>query len=307
MTGAGGFVGTYLLAALAESMPTAIVVGTGLAGDAGPHALDLNDAGAVAGLVRQVRPDAVIHLAAQASVGTALASGADGTWRTNLGGTLNLALAIAEAAPTAVVLFASTSEVYGRSFGPDALVEDVPLAPVNAYARSKVLAERVLADVLPETARLVVARPFNHTGPGQRENFVLPSFAAQVARIEAGLQPPMMNVGNIDVARDFLDVRDVVAAYLALLAAAPNLPAQFTCNIASGRALKLRALVEMLRARSRVAFDVVVDPARLRPSDVPVAFGSSRRLNAATGWSPAHAIETTLGDLLEHARRALAT
>ena len=254
-------------------------------------------------MLERERPDVVIHLAAQASVGAALAGAAASTWAVNLGGTLNIALAIARHLPTATVLFASSSEVYGRAFGAEPVDEGAACEPLNAYSRSKLMAERILADVLPSSAKLIVARPFNHTGPGQREDFVLPSFAAQIARIEAGLQPPTLWVGNLDVRRDFLDVRDVASAYVGLLTVAPHLPARFTCNIASGSARPLREVLDILCKLARVPFLVQVDPARQRPSDVPVAAGRSDRLRAATGWAPAIALEETLDSLLADARR----
>ena len=131
---------------------------------------------------------------------------------------------------------------------------------------------------------------------------MLPSFAGQVARIEAGLQPPRLAVGNLDVRRDVLDVRDVVAAYVALIAEMPRLPARFTCNVASGQAQLLSKLVEILREASKTSFEIVVDPARVRPVDVPLASGCTGRLHAATGWAPKISIERTIRDLLENAR-----
>ena len=290
-------------AALAACDPAPSVVGIGLAGDAVQAAFDLTDADAVDELVARERPEAVVHLAAQASVGAAQAGAAARTWAVNLGGTLNLALAVARHVPEAGVLFASSSEIYGHAFGTSPLDEDTAPEPVNAYARSKLMAELVLAQVLPPSARLVVARPFNHTGPGQREDFVLPSFAGQIARIEAGRQPPVLRVGNLDAWRDFLDVRDVAAAYVALLAAMPRLPPRFTCNIATGTARPLRGMLETLRRLARAPFAVEVDPARLRPSDIPFAAGRPDRLQAATGWAPAVSLDATLAALLEDARR----
>ncbi len=227
------------------------------------------------------------------------------TWAVNLGGTLNLALAVARHVPEATVLFASSSEIYGRSFGPTPIGEDAMPEPGNAYARSKLLAEQVLTQVLPAAARLIVARPFNHTGPGQREDFVMPSFAGQIARIEAGLQPPVLKVGNLDAQRDFLDVRDVAAAYIALLDASSRLPARFTCNIATGLARPMREMLETLRRLAQVPFSVEVDPARLRPSDIPFAAGCPDRLRNATGWAAAIPLEATLSAVLEDARRRI--
>lgn len=299
VTGAGGFVGTWLVAALAARQPAALLFGAGLGGG---EPLDLRDAAAVDAFVERARPDAIVHLAGQASVG-ALGQGAEEqTWRVNLAGTLNLALSVTRFVPQATLLFASSSEIYGRAFGSAPVDEDTAPQPVNAYARSKLVAERMLAEVLPQSARLIVARPFNHTGPGQREDFVLPSFAAQVARIEAGRQATMA-VGNLDAARDFLDVRDVVEAYGLLLEAAPRLPQRFTCNIATGTAQALRDVVNTLRRLARVPIPVEIDPARLRPSDIAWAAGRADRLMAATGWAPRVPFEDTLRGLLDDARR----
>ena len=308
LTGSRGFVGTRLLAALAHHRPDAVVMGLDSGIDhrkpnSGESGVDLLDCDAVMACVRDAAPDTAIHLAAQSSVAQGDGSGAARTWQVNLAGSLNFALAVATHAPNATVLFASSSEVYGASFLASPVTETSPLLPMNAYARSKAQAERVLADVLPATARLIVARPFNHTGAGQREDFVLPSFAGQVARIEAGLQPPRMMAGNLDVRRDFLNVRDVVGAYLALLDAAPTLPTRFTCNIASGRAQPLRAYAEILQGMAKIPFEIVVDPTRLRPVDVSTAYADPALLRAATGWAPTIAIEETLAELLAAARR----
>lgn len=304
VTGARGFVGGYLRAALAIGDPAVTVIGTGLArGGEVDVALDLTDAAAVDEVLAREQPDAIVHLAAQASISAALTGAETDTWAVNLGGTLNLALAIARRVPGATLLFASSSEVYGRAFGAAPVEEDVVPLPLNAYARSKLMAEQVLAAVLPASARLIVARPFNHTGPGQREDFVLPSFAGQISRIEAGLQPPTLQVGNLDAQRDFLDVRDVAVAYVALLVAAPRLPTRFTCNIASGTARPMHELMDKLRQLSEVEFAVRIDPARLRPSDIPYAAGCADRLVAATGWAPAIPLDDTLAALLADARR----
>lgn len=307
ITGARGFVGTRLRAALRSARPKAQIVGTSAApqGSDDLHQLDLLDASAVDALVGSLKPDTVIHLAAQASVSRG-ARDADATWQVNLGASLNIAIAVARHVPSATLLFTSTAEVYGASFLRSPVSELSVLSPMNAYAKSKLAAERVMADVLPSTSKLIIVRPFNHTGRGQREDFVLPSFAGQVARIEAGLQEPRMDVGNLDVRRDFLDVRDVIDAYRALMAAAPSLPARFICNVASGHARSLRDILETLRGLARVPFEVAIAPERLRPVDLPIASGDATLLKALTGWSPRWTIEETLRDLLDHARSTIA-
>jgi GDP-4-dehydro-6-deoxy-D-mannose reductase len=309
LTGASGFVGSYLTAALRERYPSADIsrVGARIAGASLPSdivSVDILDADAMIEAVRACEPDVVVHLAAQSSAARSDAT-ANLTWSVNLSGSLNLALAIARHAPCATVLFASTAEVYGASFLGGPVSETTTLFPLNAYAKSKVLAERMFSDVLPSTARLIVARPFNHTGPGQQEHFVLPSFAAQVARLEVGLQEPRVSVGNIDVCRDFLDVRDVVTAYLALVDRAPNLPSRFTVNIASGHPLLLRDLLETLQQLANVSFEIDVDPSRLRAVDLPVAYAEPRLLQTVTEWRPEIPITQTLSDLLGSARTKL--
>jgi GDP-4-dehydro-6-deoxy-D-mannose reductase len=309
MTGGNGFVGGYLAPILADASPDAsrLMLTRPGSGAAGRHWASANaeieDDAAVDRIVQDFRPDLVLHLAAQASVGASQTM-AETTWRVNFGGSLALASACAKHAPRATVLFVSSAETYGASFKDGPASEDTPLQPLNAYARSKAAAEQMLGDVLPPESRLIVVRAFNHTGPGQDERFVLPSFAAQIARIESGRQPPHMETGNLDAARDFLDVRDVCEAYLALLAAAPELPMRNVFNVASGEGRKIADLLAILRGHATAQFELRLDPARLRPSDIPSAIGRNERLAAATGWAPRRPLETTLRDLLQHAREA---
>ena len=305
MTGGTGFVGGYLCPRIVEAFPDADRVLLTRAGDPVardgfvPIPLDLTDRASVDACVAQVRPDLVLHLAAQAAV----TAGPNDTWRVNCEATLHLAGAVARHAPDATVLFVSSAEVYGLSFKDGAASEETLPQPMNAYARSKLAAEMALADVLPDTAALVVARAFNHTGPGQDTRFALPAFAAQIAAIEAGRHPPRLMVGNLDAERDFLDVRDVCDAYLALLAAAAP-GCRDTVNVASGQAWRIGDLLETLRGMARASFEVVQDPNRMRPSDIPRSVGRADKLKDMTGWAPRHAIASTLRDLLEDQRRA---
>ena len=309
-TGATGFVGHYLAPALVEAFPDARRLILRRPGDlvarAGWEAFDadLLDGAAIDAALAAFRPDLILHLAAQASVGDS-AGAAEATWRINLGGALAMGAACARHAPEAMFFFVSSAEVYGLSFRDGPAREETPLRPANAYARSKAAAEAMLADVLAAPTRLLIARPFNHIGPMQDERFALPSFAAQIAAIEAGRRSPRLEVGNLDVARDFLDVRDVCAAYVALLRRADELPRRALFNVASGEARTLRALLAMLSAMSSREFDVSVSPARLRESDIPVAVGVSDKLAAATGWAPRIALEETLRGLLGHWREAI--
>lgn len=311
LTGGNGFVGGYLAPALFAAAPGAEGLLLRRPGTTGcPEGWNLAEAEifdreAVAAIVARFRPDLVVHLAGQTSVGEAK-SAAEETWRVNFDGSFVLANACARAALAATFFFVSSSEVYGRTFLGGPVSEDAPLQPMNVYARSKAAAEQVIADVLPTQARLIVARSFNHTGPGQDERFVLPSFAAQIARIEAHRQRPEIQVGNLDAERDFLDVRDVCRAYVALIMAAPALPAHSVYNVSSGSSRSIRSLLEILSRQSSARFKVVVDHKRLRPVEIPNAVGRNERLSAAVGWRPTHPIDETLAALLQRAREQIA-
>ena len=311
LTGGNGFVGGYLAPALSAALPGAeglLLRSPGTTGCPEGWALaeaEIFDREAVETIVARFEPDLVVHLAAQASIGEARIS-AETTWRVNFDGSFALASACARAAPSATFFFVSSSEVYGRSFLSGPVREDAPLQPMNVYARSKAAAEQVIADVLPAEVRLIVARSFNHTGPGQDERFVLPSFAAQIARIEAHRQPPEIRVGNLDAERDFLDVRDVCQAYVALIKAAPALPARSVFNVSSGSSRSIRSLLEILSQKSSVRFEVVVDHKRLRSVEIPNAVGRNDLLRTAVKWKPIHPIEETLAALLLEAREKIA-
>ncbi|MBG0810635.1 GDP-mannose 4,6-dehydratase [Methylosinus sp. H3A] len=307
VTGGSGFVGRYMLEALARAYPSAQRMSLARAGEADPNSgwspvsFDLLDPADVAATIAESRPDLVVHLAAQSSAARSFVA-AEETWRVNFVGSFNLASALARHAAEAVVIFASTADVYGTSLGEGAAHENMVPRPLNAYARSKVAAETMFADLLPQTARLVVARPFSHIGPGQDKRFAVSSFAAQIVEIEQGRAEPRLSVGDLSVQRDFLDVRDVIDAYLRLIAVAPDLPARNVFDIASGETRSLASLVDRMRALSRRDFEIVVDPERLRPADIPIARCAAAKLRAATGWSPRRTIDETLVDLLDYWR-----
>ena len=227
---------------------------------------------------------------------------AEATWRTNSVGALNLACAIARTVPESMVFNVSTGEVYGSSFLNGPASETTPLSPRSVYARSKAAAETIFEDVLPRESRLVTVRPLNHTGAGQDERFVLPSFAAQIARIEAGLLPPKLQVGNLGVERDFLDVRDVIDAYLLILAGAEALPRRAVLNVASGQARRIGDLLDVMVGASTRPFEVEIDPARLRPAEIPRAVGDASALRRHFGWTPKHSVDELVVGLLTYWR-----
>ena len=282
-------------------------------GDDGPEAelvamggagrkVDLADPAAIAAFVAEVAPDACIHLAAITAVPAANAD-PDMAWRVNLLGTLALARALAAANPEAVLLYASSAEVYGRSFAAGLpLDESAVLAPMNTYAATKAAADLALGAMTAAGAaaglRIVRMRPFNHTGPGQGADFVVPAFARQVARIAAGMQPPRMQVGALDPYRDFLDVRDVCAAYVLALAHADTLAPGTILNIASGTPRRIGDILDALLALAGVTAEIATGTALLRRADIPTATGNAAAARAALGWAPAIPWEQTLADVL---------
>jgi GDP-4-dehydro-6-deoxy-D-mannose reductase len=307
VTGANGFVGRHLCAALTASGHTVIPAGRARQGD-DMLPLDLQDPLNVRAVVDIARPDAIAHLAAQAFVPAAIAD----PWYThdvNAGGTLRLLEAVrgARAAgggdPRIVV--AGSAEVYGAQPATAYPIgENAPLQAANPYAASKIAAEaytRAAAHTYGLNA--VVTRAFNHIGPGQDERFAAASFALQLARIAAG-GAPLLLVGNLDAERDFLDVRDVVAAYVLLLVNG-GMPGE-VYNIAGGRAVTIKEILRQLMTIARVAVEIRDDPARLRPADVPRLVGNAAKLRAATGWEPAIPLTAALRDVYADARERVA-
>jgi GDP-4-dehydro-6-deoxy-D-mannose reductase len=306
LTGASGFVGRYLAPALQQRYPNsafAAMVRTGGGCPRGwkPIVVDMIDREAVEAGIASWRPDLVVHLAAQASIGRERDL-ADMTWRINGGGALNLAEAIRRHAAEALVFNVSSAEVYGSSFLQGTASRSTALLPRTIYARSKAFGEAVFDDVLPSRTKLITVRPFNHSGAGQDERFVLPTFAAQIARIEAGLNQPRLIAGDLSAERDFLHVLDVIDAYLVILHASPELPERAVFNIASGIPRKIADLLDMMRKAARCSFEVIVDMSRLRPSEIPRSVGDSGLLSEKLHWSPRHSIDELISDLLNYWR-----
>lgn len=303
MTGGNGFVGGHLRQALGGGSTESTVLVAGREPEC-DIALDLADPASVESAVRSVRPDLVIHLAGEASVAAAAKDAAE-TWRINVVGTLALATAFGEVSPEGGFFFTSSAEVYGAAFLDGPASETTPSAPTSVYGETKLAAERLLAAVLPQAARLVTVRPSNHFGPGQDARFALPSFARQIAEGERAGGPVSIRVGNLDAARDFMDVRDVVRAYVALLDLPRAAGARDTYNVASGVTHSVGELLDMLRARAVVATGLVIDPQRQRANEIPVAAVDAGLLRSATGWMPAFPVEASIADILGDARRNL--
>ena len=294
VTGSNGFVGRWLVAHL-EAQGDQV---TGLDAE-----VDITDAAAITEAVVAVNPEAILHLAAQASVGASWGDQA-GTYEVNTIGAVNVLGAAASCARPPRVLLVSSSEVYGRVTESDLPVtEDQPFAPVSPYAASKAAAE--IAGIqawLGRGVEVVRARPFNHTGPGQRTDFVVPALARQVAEA-AGSGAEALYTGNLDARRDISDVRDVVRAYRAL---AVSGQAGEAYNVCSGRAVSIRDVAERLLRIAGVDVPIVVDPERVRPVDLPELRGDPAKLRLATGWEPRIDLDATLADVLAHWKRPAA-
>lgn len=304
VTGATGFVGRYLVDALRAGGHEPVALG-------GPHdapstaRVDLLDAAAVARAVDAAAPDAIINLGGQAFVPQSVADPL-ATLAVNATGTANVleaARAYRDRAGAPLrVLVVSSAEVYGVQ-RPERmpLDEQAAVRPANAYAASKAAAETyALAWHRSYGLDCLVARPFNHIGPGQDPRFVVASFARQLAQIAAG-GPAVLHVGNLEPQRDFLDVRDVVAAYVLLLA---NGRAGEVYNICSGHPVAIREVLRQLITIAGVAVEVRDDPERARSSDLPILSGDATKLRAATGWAPRIALTASLRDVYAAASSA---
>jgi GDP-4-dehydro-6-deoxy-D-mannose reductase len=314
VTGAGGFVGGHLVDFLRGEEPGVEVFGVDLPrGGVTWHAAagvrileaDLNDPAAAAAVVGEARPDRIIHLAGQSSVHLSWLDPA-GTMRTNVLGIVHLLDAVRSHGLRPSVLVVGSAEEYGPLRPEEMPIrEETPLRPASPYAVSKV-AQGALALLYGPAGgmRVVLTRTFHHTGPGRGEAFAESSFARQIAEIEAGLRPAVLKVGNLEAVRDFADVRDVVRAYWTLL---DKGAAGAAYNVCSGKGRRVRDLLDLLLAASSAHVEVQVDPARLRPSDVPAQVGDPARLRAATGWEPRIPLERTLRDLLDDWRGRTAT
>jgi GDP-4-dehydro-6-deoxy-D-mannose reductase len=297
VTGAHGFVGRHLVAALRERGHRV----DELDRHAGAASVDITVADQVRGALERTRPDAIAHLAAQAFVPAAIADPAS-TFAVNALGTQHLLDAVrALAAPRPRVLIVSSGEVYGAHEPREyPLVETTATVPMNPYAASKIAAEALaLGYARSYGLDVVVTRAFNHIGPGQDERFAVAGFAAQLARVAEGVAAEV-RVGNLESRRDFLDVRDVCAAYVSLLEGRGTSGELY--NVASGTARSLKEVLRRLITIAGVGVEVREDRARMRPSDIPLSVGDAAKLRAATGWSPSISLMSALRAVYDDAR-----
>ena len=266
--------------------------------------LDITNAAAVGEMIAAQKPAAIIHLAAVAEPARAFRD-RDGAWAVNVDGTRHIARAVMQHVPDARLVFAGSAEAYGLSFNgaEGGVTEDSALKPMSAYGATKAAADVLLSQMAFDGLDVIRFRAFNHTGPGQTPVYVVPAFAEQIARIEADRQPPVMKVGNLDVRRDFLDVRDVARAYA--LAASGRGDKGGVYNLSSGMARSIQSILEELLSHSSADITVEIDPNRLRPSDVPHAAGNNSNVRRALEWQVEIPFEATLLDVLNYFREKL--
>jgi GDP-4-dehydro-6-deoxy-D-mannose reductase len=304
ITGVSGFVGGHVARRLAERGDP--VLGFGV--QAAPAGLaladyrvaDLTALAEVEAALVALKPDAVVNLAGQASAAKSFDDPSE-TFRVNTSGALVLLEAVRRAAPKARILQVGSGESYGPLEPGSRASEATPFRPVSPYALSKAAADTAgAAYAEAHGLDLVRTRSFAHTGPGQDGRFVVPSFAQQIALLERTAEKGVLRVGNLEVTRDISDVRDVAAAYVALLDRGARGAAY---NVCRGQGVRLADVASRLCALARVPVRIEVDPARVRPVDVPYLVGDPSEIARATGWHAAILFEQTLRDTLEDWRK----
>lgn len=306
ITGAAGFAGSHLIDLLPDSTRIVAWHRPGMPTLATPphvtwQAVELTDPVAVTRALAEATPTHVYHLAGAPNVET--------SWRNavphlqiNALGTHYLLEGLRAAGPPCRVLVVSSAQIYQPSDEP--IHEDTPIVPASPYGVTKVAQDQLaLRAHLDDGLDTVVARAFNHVGPRQEPGYAVPSFARQIARIEAGLDPPVLRVGNLEAWRDVTDVRDVAAAYVALM---QNGQSGRAYNVCSGQAWRMSDLLDGLRRFSTVPVALETDPDRLRPNDIPMLRGDASRIRSEIGWAPVIPIEQTLRDTLAWWRERIA-
>ena len=265
---------------------------------------DLKDYNSVYRMLERVRPDYIFHLAAQSFVPTSWNAPA-ATLEINVIGQTHLFEAVRALGLDPVVQIACSSEEYGLVRPDETPIEETnPLRPLSTYAVSKIAQDYLGYQYFQSYGLKVIrTRGFNHTGPRRGEVFVASNFAKQLVRIEAGLDEPIIRVGNLEAVRDFTDVRDMVRAYW--LAVTKGKPGE-VYNIATGHGVTIQELLDRLIALIDVEVTVEQDPERMRPSDVEILIGDSSRFRADTGWEPQVPFDQTLRDIVDYWREKIA-
>jgi GDP-4-dehydro-6-deoxy-D-mannose reductase len=306
ITGGSGFVGKHLIDYLEHGGSQIAVLAPGRHDGCGSRIrqfdCDIRDSSNVRLVLREFQPETIFHLAGISDVQSSWKNPRL-TYEVNFWGALNLFEAAANLHPPPRILNVSTAQVYASSSG--ALSEAHSIQPDNPYSASKAMAELLMVQSRKQAAGgIVTARAFNHTGPGQSERFVVSSIAKQFAEIQEGVRLPQIQVGNLEVRRDFCDVRDVVRAYVLLL---EHGTIGEIYNVCSGMAMRLSDIVVEFEAISGLKVEIESDPGKVRSREVDQVCGDPRKIRAATGWRPEIPLRRTLSDLLEYWRAGIST
>jgi len=299
VTGLEGFVGTKVREALSadeKNWPFQLIIPR--------ESYNLKEKASLLNVIQDTKPDYVLHLAGQSSVPASFENPTD-THLTNFIGTLNLIESLKEIKFSGSMVYVSSGEVYGRVEADDMPVtEDHALRPHNPYSVSKVAAEYLCKQyAMTNEMNIIIARPFNHVGPGQSERFAVSSFAKQVMEIKLGLKPPEIQTGNLTNSRDFTDVRDVVEAYLKLLLSGRS---GEVYNICSGNEYSMSEILQKMFEISGVKCNVLTDFSRLRSNEQKTMCGSYKKIKDEVGWSPKINIDKSLSDALDKWKEELA-
>lgn len=298
VTGAGGFVGRWI-----QAMWPIATRSRDLELVCSPPGFNLLDREQVEKVLGSTRPDVIVHLAAQSNVPRSFRD-PEGTLSTNVVGTLRLFEGLRQAKMAPRVVYVSSGDVYGLVPDTELPIEERrPLRPCNPYAVSKVAAE-ALCHQWARTNNLdvVIARPFNHIGAGQSEDFAVPAFARQICEIKSGRRAPVIEVGNIDVWRDFTHVADVVDCYVTLL---DHGQTGEIYNVASGESRSLKEVLSRLQDLAGIRAEVRTDPKRYRPAEQPVVRVSNMKVTRL-GWRPTRSVDDALKDILKEWEEKLA-
>lgn len=305
ITGAAGFVGHYLTESLLEKYS---VIGTDLSPKnpntrIGYFPGDIVDKKFLADLVSKEKPEVIFHLAAKSQ---AWSRNVEEVFKINVLGTINLYESILDVRQASdynpKIFFISSAEVYGNTPDPKNITEDSHLFPTKFYSASKVAGDRLSYSYSQsERLSILILRPFAHTGPGQGKGFFVPDIASQIARLENDPKNATLLVGNLKPVRDYLDVRDVVEAYKAVIYK-DWVPGDIY-NICSGKGIKIEEILKILLKLSKKKLTIRNDPSKLRASDRPVYIGNNQKFVGLTGWEPKIPMAQTLKDTLDFWRK----
>ncbi len=293
VTGSEGFVGSHLIKALKEGLNRVVATAYPLLipkeGSYVP--LDIVNLDMTKEVLKESQPDIVFHLAAVSSVSKSFRD-PPLTYNTNLIGTVNLLEAVKALKKKTTFIFVSTCEVYG---GGENVLETDDINLKNPYAVSKYAAELACQNYAIDNIGFVILRPFTHTGPGQSRDFVLPSIASQIVDIEKGTKPPLIELGNSDVKREFMNIQDIINGYKLAITKAKS---GNIYNISSNEGYTLKQALSIFQKLSRVKFEIKIDPSKIRKVDIPTLVGNGTKFIELTGWKPIFKFEKTLEDLL---------